>query len=71
MKKSTFVHGLSIIFGIWGGLALVGAWIAGASGAVLGFSQQHLYSDAIVLTLVGISAGVCAIYRRQLEQQNK
>lgn len=65
------MHGLSIVFGIWGGLALVGAWIAGASGTVFGFSEQHLYNDAIVLTLIGISAGVCAIYRRYLEQQNK
>ncbi|MDO8504207.1 MAG: hypothetical protein Q7S60_06040 [bacterium] len=66
MKKSTIMHGISIIFGIWGGLALFGAWIAGASGSVLGFSQQHLYSDAIVLTLIGISAGICTqIYLKQ------
>lgn len=44
MKKSTAVHGLSIIFGIRGGLALVGAWIADIGGTVLGFSPQHLYN---------------------------
>lgn len=71
MKKSTFVHGASIVFGIWGGLALVGAWVAGTDGTALGFSQQHLYNDAIVLTLIGISAGVCALIRIQLERQNQ
>lgn len=55
------MHWIGRIFGIWGGLALVGAWIAGENGAALGFSQKHLYNDAIVLTLVGISALVCAI----------
>jgi len=71
MKKSSIVHGISIAAGIWGGLALVAAWIAGESGTVLGFSQQHLYNDAIVLTLIGISAGVCALIRMQLEKQNQ
>lgn len=55
------MHWIGRIFGIWGGLALVGAWIAGENGTMLGFSQQHLYNDAIVLTLIGISALVCAI----------
>ena len=49
------MHFLGGVFGILGGLALVGAWIAGGSGTVLGFSQQHLYNDAIVLTLISIS----------------
>jgi len=66
MKKSSAMHFMGGSFGILGGLALVGAWVAGESGTVLGFSQQHLYSDAIVLTLIGISALVCAlIYLKQ------
>ena len=66
MKKSSAMHFLGGVFGILGGLALVGAWIAGGSGTVLGFSQQHLYSDAIVLTLIGISALVCPlVYLKQ------
>ena len=68
MKYSTIAHGASIVFGIWGGLALVGAWFAGDEGSFWGFSQQHLYNDAIVLQLIAISAGVCALIRRQLEQ---
>jgi hypothetical protein len=68
MKKSSFIHGVSIIAGVWGVLALVGAWLAGQNGTIFGFTQQHCYNDAIVLTLISISAGVCALYRRQLEQ---
>lgn len=70
MKKSSLVHGISIASGIWGGLSLVAAWIAGESGTVLGFSQQHLFYDAITLQLIAVSAGVCALYRRQLEREN-
>lgn len=71
MKKSTFIHGVSIVTGIWGALALLAAWIAEEGGTVSGFSQSHLFNDAIVLTLISISGGVCALYRRQLEQQNR
>ncbi len=69
MKKSSFIHGVSIVAGIWGLLALIGAWLAGQNGTILGFTQQHCYSDAIVLTLISISAGMCALYRRQLERE--
>ena len=68
MKKSSFIHGVSIVAGIWGALALIGAWLAGQNGTIFGFTQQHCYNDAIVLTLISISVGVCALYRRQLEQ---
>lgn len=69
MKKSTFIHGVSIVIGIWGALALLAAWIAGEGGTAFGFSQSHLYNDAIVLTLISISGGVCAVYRRHLERE--
>lgn len=69
MKKSTLMHGVSIIAGIWGGLALLTAWIAGKGGTAFSFSQQHLYNDAIVLQLIAISSGVCAAYRRQVERE--
>ncbi|HCM36724.1 MAG: hypothetical protein A3J30_04350 [Candidatus Wildermuthbacteria bacterium RIFCSPLOWO2_02_FULL_47_9c] len=63
------MHFLGGAFGILGGLALVGAWVAGENGAVLGFSQQHLYFDAVVLTLIGISALVCTLV--YLKQERK
>ena len=70
MKKSSLLHGASIVAGIWGALALLGAWIAGESGTAFGFSQAHLFNDAIILQLIAISAGICALYRRQLERES-
>jgi hypothetical protein len=49
-------------------LALIGAWLAGEGGTIWGFTYQHCINDAVVLTLISISAGICALYRRQLEQ---
>lgn len=69
MKKSTLIHVLSIGAGLWGALALVAAWLAGENGSILGFSQTHFFNDAIVLTLLSISGGVCALYRLHLERK--
>lgn len=71
MKKSSFIHGVAIVSGVWGALALIGAWLAGEHGTIWGFSQQHCFFDAIVLELISVSAGVCAIYRRQLERESR
>lgn len=69
MKRSSIMHNIARVTGIWGGLALVGAWIAGESGTVLGFSQRHLYNDAITLTLISIASLVCTIIYLQQERQ--
>lgn len=69
MKKSSFIHGVSVVTGVWGGLALIGAWLAGQNGTILGFSQQHCYYNAAILILISISAGICAIYRQELEKR--
>ena len=69
MKKSSFIHGVSIVTGIWGALALIGAWLAGDNGTIFGFSQLHY--NAVVLEIISASAGVCAIYRHQLENESK
>ena len=71
MKKSIMMHGVSIVVGIWGVLALVGAWLAGDGGTAFGFSQFHLFADATILQLIAISAGICALYRRQLEREGR
>lgn len=68
MKKSLIMHWLGRVVGVWGALALVGAWVAGEDGTALGFSQPRLYNDAIVLTLIAISALVCAMLYLQQEQ---
>lgn len=67
MKLSKLIHLISIIIGMVGVFALVGAWVAGEGGAVLGLSQAHLFSDAIVLELIAIAAAVCTLVRLQLE----
>ena len=71
MKKSSFIHGISIVAGTWGVLALIGAWLAGQNGTIFGFTQQHCFFDAVVLELISVSAGVCALYRRQLERESR
>jgi len=71
MKKSSFIHGVAIVAGIWGFLALIGAWLAGENGTIFGFTQQHCFFDAIIFELISISAGICAIYRRQLEGESR
>ncbi len=71
MAKSSFIHGLSIVTAILGALALIAAWFAGEGGTTLGFSQSHLFNDAIALTLFSVSGGVCAIYRRSLEREGR
>lgn len=67
MKLSKLIHLFSIIVGMVGVLALVGAWAAGSDGQVFGLSQAHLFNDAIVLQLIAIAAAVCTLVRLQLE----
>ena len=44
-------------------LALVGAWVTQLTGAtLLGMSQQHLFSDATVLALLGIGMFLDALW---------
>src|SRR5262245_35370869 len=69
MRKSVLIHAVSIVAGILGAVALLGAWIAGDQGMAFGFSQAHLYQDAINLQIIAVSGGVCAVYRRQLERE--
>lgn len=67
MKLSRLMHIFSIVLALLGAAALLGAWIAGEQGTVIGLSQAHLFSDAIVLELIAIAASVCALVRLQLE----
>jgi hypothetical protein len=68
MEKTTaqatsfFVY-LGRIFFALALLALLGAWLTQVSGGtILGFSQQHLYNDAIVLSLFGIGMFLDALW---------
>lgn len=69
MKKSSLMHSVSIISAIWGVLALIGAWIIGQGGTIWGWTQEHCYTNSIILILISISAGICALYRRQIERE--
>lgn len=47
-------------------LALIGAWLATMRGGpVLGMSEQHLFNDAIVLSLFAIAGLLDGIVHRQ------
>ena len=68
MKLSKLAHLMSIILGIVGAFCLIGAWAAGENGTILGFSQAHLFNDAIVLELITIAMALCTLVRMQLEK---
>ena len=70
MKLSRLIHFISILLGLAGLLALIGAWRAGQDGTILGLSQAHLFSDAIIFELMAIAASVCTLVRLQLEAAN-
>ncbi len=68
MKWSIFLHFLAALAAVLGSLALVGAWVAGDTGSVLGFSQAHLFSDASSLLLVSIACGIGTLIHHNLER---
>ncbi len=70
MKLSKLAHLMSIVTGIAGAFCLIGAWAAGERGAFLGFSQAHLFNDAIVLELITIAMAVCTLVRMQMERDH-
>lgn len=64
MKKSisSVVYLGRVFFGL-AFLALLGAWYTQLTGGtLLGMSQQHLFNDAIVLSLFGIGMFVDALW---------
>lgn len=71
MKKSSLMHVVSIVFAIAGFLSLVSAWFVDEQGLIFGLPQALLIVNAIVFELIAVSGGVCALYRRQLESEEK
>lgn len=62
-KVTPFFVYLGRIFFALAFLALLGAWLTQATGGtVFGFSQQHLFNDAIVLSLFGIGMFLDALW---------
>lgn len=62
-KTTAYTVYLGRIFFTLAFLALLGAWFTQLTGGnLLGMSQQHLFNDAIVLSLFGIGMFVDAIW---------
>jgi hypothetical protein len=68
MKLSKVAHLMSIVIALIGAFCLIGAWAAGERGTFLGFSQAHLFNDAIVLELITIAMALCTLVRMQMEK---
>ncbi len=63
-KKATpIMVNLGRIFFALATLALLGAWLTQLTGGtLLGMTQQHLFNDAIVLSLFGIGMFLDALW---------
>jgi hypothetical protein len=62
-KATPFFVYLGRVFFALAFLALLGAWLTQATGgAILSFSEQHLFNDAIVLSLFGIGMFIDALW---------
>lgn len=63
IKWASFMVYLGRIFFALAFLALLGAWLTQLTGGtLLGMSQQHLFNDALVLSLFGIGMLLDAIW---------
>ena len=69
MKWSPILHVVAAIAGIVGTLALFGAWIATPNGSFLGFSEEHLFNDAMSLLLVSIAFGIGTLIHLRQEKK--
>ena len=69
MKLSKITHAMMIVAGIVGGLALVAAWLATGSGRFMGLDIGFLYTNALNLQIVAISAGIGTLVRMKLEKE--
>lgn len=70
-KWSPILHTSAVIVVALGILALLGAWLAGEEGRTLGLSQEHLFSDAIALFLLGISLQLGTLVHRDIERHGE
>lgn len=68
-KQSEVLHFLTMISVLASFASLLGAWLAGEEGTVLGFSQNHLFNDANALLLLGIALALGTLIHRDLEKR--
>ncbi len=71
MKLSKVLHVLSIIAGLAGVFALVGAYIAGPDGTLNGFTQNHLFIDAGIRILLAIWLQLATLHHMKLEEKGE
>lgn len=69
MKYSSIMHSVMIVSGALGFVALVGGWLASNTGVFLGLPVGLLYTNALNLQVVAVSAGICTLVRRQMEKE--
>lgn len=70
IKWSPILHWISLLTAIIGILFLVGAWFATANGTFLGFSEEHLFNDAISTLLVSIAFGIGTLIHQNEEKSS-
>jgi len=69
MQKNTLFTNLGRAFLTLSFLSLLGAWFTQVSGGtIIGMSQQHLFSDAIVLALLGMGSLQDSVIHRQAHE---
>ena len=72
MKQwSPILHTSAVIVIAVGILTLLAAWLAGETGTVAGLSQRHLFSDATVFLLLGISLQLGTLIHRDIKRHGK
>lgn len=71
MKLSKVFHVVTIIVGLAGVVALVGAYIAGPTGTILGFTQEHLFKDAGIRILLAILLQLATMHHMKLEEKGE
>jgi hypothetical protein len=58
MTCSKVLHAVAVLAWALGAASLIAAWVAGADGTVLNFTQEHLFNDANGLLLLSIASGI-------------
>lgn len=71
MKISKVLHVVSVMAGLLGVIALIGAWCANKQGLILGMDETHLFRDATVLVLIAIWLQLGTMHHMKLEEKNE
>lgn len=71
MKISKILHVVSVVVGVAGIVALVGAYSAGPDGTAFGFTQNHLFIDAGISILIAIWLQLATVHHMMLEKKGE